>query len=213
MELYTYFRSTASYRVRIVLNFKGLDYQSKPIHLLKGGGEQFKENYRQINPMELVPTLIHDEKIITQSLAIIEYLEECFNKPAILPADIYKRAFVRSIAQAVCCDIHPLNNLRVLTYLKQVLDVSPESKKLWYANWITKGFTAIEIMVKDSISAKYCCGDSATLADVCLIPQVFNAIRFNVSLKPFPRIRQIYEHCMTLPYFDEAKPESQLDAM
>ena len=207
LKLYNYFRSTASYRVRIALNYKELPYQLHEIHLVNGGGEQFSAEYQTINPQSLVPSLVDDNIVIHQSIAIIEYLEERYPKPALLPNDPVVRAHIRSLAQIIACDIHPLNNLRVLKYLKNDIKVTDKQKQQWYHYWIIQGFTAIEkILQQQGSSGKFCFGNKVTLADIVLIPQVYNANRFNCSLDNFPLIKQINDHCLTLSYFANAAP-------
>lgn len=216
MKLYSYFRSSAAFRVRIALALKGLDYQLVPIHLVKNGGEQTSAAYQRINPQKLVPTLDDDGLIVAQSLSIIEYLEEKYPQIPLLPQDIKNRAFVRAIAQMIASDIHPLNNLRVLQYLTGTLKIDDAQKQIWYAHWIDEGFKAIETLLTQSPahhSAKFCFGDSPTLADCCLIPQVYNAKRFNCDLLAFPKIVTIYNHCMSLPAFIQAHPDNQSDCV
>lgn len=215
MRLYSYYRSSASYRVRIALAYKNIAYDYMPIHLLQDGGQQFQAAYTQYNPSELVPTLLDEEAdvCITQSLAMLEYLEERFPEPAILPEAISGRAYVRSIAAMIACDVHPLDNLRVLTYLKQNFQVSDDQKNAWYLHWIEKGFCALEKILASSKTTGLCCyGDTPTLADMCLIPQLYNAKRFNMPLKDFPHIMKIADYCEQLDCFQQAKPESQPDA-
>ncbi len=221
MKLYSYYRSSAAYRVRIALAIKNLDYETIPIHLLKDGGEQHSSDYLDVNPQKLVPALIHDGKTILQSLAIIEYLEEQFPAPPLLPEDRYLRAFCRSIAYNIACDTHPLNNLRVLNYLTAELKINDEEKQRWYSHWINTTFTGLEKQlsqlnadISSSLNNRgcYCLGATPTLADVLLIPQVFNALRFNVPLTPYPLIHSIYKHCTNQPAFQRAAPERQIDA-
>ena len=216
MKLYSYFRSSASYRVRIALNLKGLAYDTVPVHLLKKGGEQFSDEYRQLNPTALIPTLVDDTlqhaAVITQSLAIIEYLDEAYPTPSLLPASPIDRAYVRSIGLSIACEIHPLNNLRVLRYLKNELKVDEEEKDAWYRHWCEQGLIAVETVLEQSGQVgKFCYGDSATLADCLLIPQVFNAQRFNCDLTKIPNIMRINDHCNTLDAFIKAAPDKQLD--
>ena len=208
MKLYDYFRSTAAYRLRIALLYKGLDYQSIPVHLVNNGGEQHGEAYRAVNPQELVPSLSDEKHTFTQSLAILEYLEEKHPSPSLLPQDIAQRAHVRSIAQMIACDIHPLNNLRVLQYLTQTLEHSEEEKLSWYRHWIQLGFTAIETRLQDMPRERpVCFGDSVTLADVCLIPQVYNAHRFACPMDDYPLINAINEHCLGIDAFYKSAPQ------
>lgn len=210
MKLYTYFRSSAAYRVRIALNLKGLPYEMVAIHLTKDGGQQHKPDFHAINPQERVPALkLSSGEVLTQSLAIIEYLDEIEPEPPLLPADALERAKVRAVAQAVACDIHPLNNLISLQYLKRVLKHEQADIDAWYHHWVIEGFKAIEAMIKP---APYACGAHVTLADVCLIPQVFNARRLKVPLEAFPKIVAVETACLKLPAFDKARPENQPDA-
>jgi len=210
MILYNYFRSSASYRVRIALHIKGLPYEKQEIHLLNNGGEQFSADYTSLNPQQLVPTLMDGDTIITQSLAIIEYLEEKYpHLPSLFPKDISEKAQARSLALLVACDIHPLNNLRVLNYLKDTLGITDEQKTAWYHQWVENGFQAIEkVLTHRKNLTPFCFGDKPTLGDICLVPQVYNAKRFSCDLSSFPLISEIYEHCLTLPAFYETSPES-----
>lgn len=213
LKLYTYFRSSAAYRVRIALNLKGLAYQSVPVHLLKGGGEQLQDSYRAINPGAMVPSLQDGDATLTQSLAILEYLEEVYPDIALLPPDALGRARVRALALIVACDIHPINNLRVLKYLKNTLQLSEDAKAEWYRHWVQEGLTTIEAhLARDRQTGTFCHGDSPTLADCCLIPQVFNAQRFQLDLAAYPTIERIHACCAELPAFISAHPQQQLDA-
>ncbi|MFW2176526.1 MULTISPECIES: maleylacetoacetate isomerase [unclassified Moraxella] len=210
MKLYSYFRSSASFRVRIALALKNIAVELQPIHLLKQGGEHKLPSYADLNPQKLVPVLqLDDGTVIGQSLAIMEYLEECYPTPALLEGDAVHKAKIRAFCQAIACDIHPLNNLRVLAYLNQQLHVTAEQKTEWYQHWVTLGFEAIEAMLGDDT---FCFGDTPSMADCCLIPQVYNAKRFDCDLTAFPKIVRIYEHCMSLPAFISASPEQQPDA-
>ncbi|HVO89607.1 MAG TPA: maleylacetoacetate isomerase [Casimicrobiaceae bacterium] len=210
MKLYTYFRSSAAYRVRIALNLKGLPYEMIPVHLTKDGGQQRKPDFVALNPQMRVPALALDSgDVITQSLAIIEYLDEKHPKPSLLPADPLARAKVRAIAQTVACDIHPLNNLIVLQYLKRSLKHEQPEIDAWYHHWVIEGFKAIEAMISP---APYTCGKDVTLADLCLVPQVFNARRLKVPLDAFPKIVAADAACLKLAAFDKARPENQPDA-
>jgi maleylacetoacetate isomerase len=208
IKLYDYFRSSAAFRVRIALNLKNLPFEKIPIHLVNNGGEQHSEQYRSLNPQELVPALEVDNQIITQSLAILEYLEEQYPEPALLPKDAVQRAHVRQIALAIATDTHPLNNLRVLQYLTNTLNVTEEQKNTWYQHWIAKGFVALEQWLKNT-AGLFCFGDTPTLADVCVIPQVFNAYRFNCDVAPYPTLVKIFNHCKELPAFKNAWPEEK----
>jgi maleylacetoacetate isomerase len=214
LTLYTYFRSSAAYRVRITLNLKGVAYQPEFIHLLRGGGEQRQPAYLKLNPQGLVPTLVDGEEVITQSLAIIAYLDEVYPQSPLLPTDLKARAYVRSLAQTVACDIHPLNNLRVRQYLGEHLGCSDADWQNWYDHWIQEGFKAFEAALTSHPSTGQCCyGDSPTLADICLIPQVFNALRFNCDLSPYPLLQRIYRYCLSLEAFWQAAPERQADSL
>ncbi|MDD5578295.1 MAG: maleylacetoacetate isomerase [Methylobacter sp.] len=209
--LYSYFRSSAAYRVRIALNLKKIDYEIRPVHLLKNGGDQFKADYLALNPQGKVPVLVVQNTVLTQSAAIIEYLEEVYPLPPLLPSDAEERAYVRSLAQIIACDIHPLNNLRVLNYLKDSLKY--EFQQAWRLHWIQEGFTALEQLLQKSDSrGRFCFGDTPGMADVFLIPQVYNARRFECEMNSFPLISGIYENCMQGTAFANAAPENQPDA-
>ena len=213
IKLYTYYRSSASYRVRIALNLKGLPFESIPVHLLRAGGLQHTPDYARINPAQLVPTLVDGELTLGQSLAIIEYLEEMYPEPALLPRDAAGRARVRALGQTIACEIHPLNNLRVLQYLEHELKMDLAARTHWYRHWITLGFTALESMLDKSPSTgTFCHGEQPTLADCFLIPQVVNARRFDTPLEAFPQIARIEAACMALAAFQHAAPQAQLDA-
>jgi maleylacetoacetate isomerase len=207
--LYDYFRSTASYRVRIVLEHKKISYKKKEIHLVQNGGEQNGSNYTAINPQKLVPCLRHIDSNLTinQSLAIIDYLEAQYPEPTIYSTSAILNAQIKSVALQICCDIHPLNNLRVLTYLQNTLSVSPDQKSDWYHHWLYEGFTALETQLSSVKRNKlFCFSDKLTLADVCLIPQIYNAKRFEFDLKAFPLLSDINEYCLTLCAFKNAAP-------
>jgi maleylacetoacetate isomerase len=213
IRLYTYWRSSAAFRVRIALNLKGLAYDSVPKHLLRDGGEQRKADYLALNPQGLVPGLEHEGAFVAQSLAICEYLEEIQPEPPLLPGGALDRAHMRAMALAVACDIHPLNNLRVLQYLKREFAQDEEGVNRWARHWIEAGFTALEQLVaRHSGDGRHCYGTRPTLADVFLLPQVFNARRVGTDLAPFPRIAAVAEHLLTLPAFAAARPEVQPDA-
>jgi maleylacetoacetate isomerase len=210
VTLYSYFRSSAAYRVRIALNLKGIDYATIPIHLQRDGGQQKKEDYRAVNPLMRVPVLRLDSgAVLSQSLAIIEYLDEVHPQPPLLPRDPVGRARVRAAALVIACDIHPLNNLSPLRYLKNELGQTQAKIDAWYHHWILAGFDALEEMVAP---APYAFGSEVTLADICLVPQVANARRLKVPLDRFPRIVAIDEACAKLPAFEQALPENQPDA-
>ena len=211
--LYGYFRSSAAFRARIALNLKGIKPELRFIHLLKEGGQQHTAEYKTLNPMELIPALVHDGHTITQSLAIIEYLDEIAPAPPLLPRDALGRARVRSIAYAVACDIHPVNNLRVNQYLKAELGADGEAQLAWQRHWIGLGFAALETMLaNDPATGAFCHGDGATIADICLIPQMANARRVGLDLAPYPTLARIEAHALAHPAFDAAKPASQPDA-
>jgi maleylpyruvate isomerase len=210
VQLYSFFRSSAAYRVRIALNLKGLAFETIPIHLQKDGGQNLKPEYRAINPQMRVPTLKLDSgELLTQSLAIIEYLDEIHPQPPLLPRDPIERAKVRALAQLIACDIHPLNNVAPLRYLKTELGQDQAKIDAWYQHWIIVGFEALETMLGDG---PYCCGNAITLADICLVPQVANARRFKVPLDKFSKIVAIDAACAKLPAFERARPENQPDA-
>ncbi len=210
MLLYDYFRSSAAFRVRIALNLKQLTAERRYVHLARG--EQRKPGYLAENPQGLLPMLVVGARRLTQSMAILEYLDEKHPLPPLLPVGLEDRAWVRSIALAIACDIHPLNNLRVLKYLKNEMRLDEAQRDAWYAHWITQGFTALEPMLDSAATGPFCHGDSPTLADVCLVPQVFNAQRFKVPLAAFPRIVAIHAACLELPAFADAQPSRQRDA-
>ncbi|MCW5588773.1 MAG: maleylacetoacetate isomerase [Legionellales bacterium] len=211
LKLYSYYRSSASYRVRISLELKKIPYELRCIHLTKNGGQQHTQAFIELNPQALIPTLVDEGTVISQSLAIIEYLEECYPKPSLYPNTPAARALVRNYSQLIACDIHPLNNLRVLNYLSEELTLSPAQKNTWYHHWIELGFSSLETLLNKH-PAGYCCyGDEPTVADICLIPQVYNAERFKVDMTPYPRIQAIYQHCLSLEPFILAQPESQPD--
>jgi maleylpyruvate isomerase len=213
LKLYSYFRSSAAYRVRIALNLKGLDYEYAPVHLLRDGGQQLKPEYRELNPDGIVPTLIDGDDVLNQSLAIIEYLEETHPEPPLLPRAPVDRAFVRSIALQVACEIHPLDNLRVLKYLKHQVKTPDDVKDAWYAHWVEAGFESLEKrLASDRRVGALCFGDTPTVADLCLVPQVFNARRFKIDMSRFPTIERIADHAGEIDAFQRAAPAQQPDA-
>lgn len=213
LALYTYFRSSAAYRVRIALNLKGLSYEPRFIHLLKASDEQWSE-YRQINPQGLIPLLVDksEDATIPQSLAILEYLEECYPAPSLLPRTPAGRAFARSLALLICCEIHPLNNLKVLGYLKDALQIDEAARMAWYRHWIAEGLAAFEArLAARKKQSTYCCGDAPGMADICLVPQLYNAQRFECDITPYPIVKKINANCMELEAFCKAAPENQPD--
>ncbi|MBS7457844.1 maleylacetoacetate isomerase [Coralloluteibacterium stylophorae] len=213
MTLYSYWRSSAAYRVRIALNLKGLEYAIEPVHLVRDGGQQHAPAYRGINPQGVVPTLLHGERVFRQSLAIIEYIDETWPAPPLLPARSRDRARVRALAQLVASDMHPLNNLRVLQFLEGEWSVPQAERELWIRHWLLEGFAALEALLADHPSTgRFCDGEAPGLADCCLVPQVYNARRFGVDLAPFPNVARIEANCMALPEFAAARPEAQPDA-
>jgi len=210
MKLYSYYRSSAAYRVRIALNLKGVAYETASIHLVKDGGHNRRPEYRAVNPQMRVPALVTPSgEVLIQSLAIIDYLDETYPAPALLPKDPIARAHARALAQIVACDIHPLNNTSPLRYLKRVMHQEQTAIDAWYHHWITEGFEAIETLVRPG---PYCCGSEVTIADICLVPQVSNARRMKVPLDKFPKIVAIDAACLALTAFDRARPENQPDA-
>lgn len=213
MKLYSFFRSSAAYRVRIALNLKSLDYEYAPVHLRRGGGEQFADAYRRLNPQSLVPTLVEGGHALAQSLAIIEYLEETHAEPPLLPRAAADRAYVRALAQIVACEIHPLNNTRVLGYLSSELGVSDEARTRWYQHWVALGLEAFETRVAhDARTGRFCFGDTPGIADCCLVPQLANARRFECDLSGYPALVRIERACNELPAFQQAAPGRQPDA-
>jgi maleylpyruvate isomerase len=218
MKLYGYWRSSAAYRVRIALNLKGLEAEQISVHLVKDGGEQHKAEYAALNPQELVPLLVTEgrsggqELALSQSLAIMEYLDEAYPQQPLLPKALGDRAIVRAMALAIACEVHPLNNLRVLQYLSGEMALTDEAKNAWYHHWVHQGFAALEAMLAHH-SGRFCFGDSVTLADICLVPQVYNAQRFKVPLDKYPNILRVWAECNSLDAFSRAAPEMQHDAV
>ena len=213
LQLHSYWRSSAAYRVRIGLNLKALAYDTVPVHLVRDGGDQHRADYADTNPQRLVPVLQHGQRIVRQSLAILEYLEETFPDHPIMPATARDRARVRGIAQMVACDIHPLNNLRVLQFFERDWNVPQPERDAWVRRWIATGFAALEALLADNPSTgDFCEGDLPSMADCCLVPQVYNARRFGVDMTAYPTIARIDAHCLGLPEFDAARPENQPDA-
>jgi maleylacetoacetate isomerase len=210
VKLYTYFRSSAAFRVRIALNLKGLAYDPVFIHLAKG--EHRKPEYASLYPQALLPTLVDDGEALSQSLAIIEYLDETHPKPALLPKDARGRARVRSLSLLVACEIHPLNNLRTLQYLKRNLGQNEEQINTWYRHWVADGLLKLEADLSRGGTGKFCHGDAPTMADCCLVPQIFNAKRYDSDLAPYPTVMRVFDACMKLEAFDRAQPAQQPDA-
>ena len=213
LKLYNYFRSSASFRVRIALNLKGLNYDYAVVHLTKGGGQQFAPAFRALNADALIPVLDDDGHVLTQSLAIIEYLDETHPQPPLLPRAPFDRAYVRACALTIACEIHPLNNLRVLRYLVQQLGATDDQKNAWYRHWVEQGLAALEARVAgERRYGRYLLGDAVTLADVALVPQVFNARRFDCRLDHVPVLMGVFDRCMELAAFVDAQPARQPDA-
>lgn len=212
IRLYTYFRSSAAYRVRIALALKGLPYASVPVHLVKDGGQQLQAAYRAVNPAALVPALQDGDAVLTQSLAIMEYLDEAYPDPALMPRDAIGRARVRALALTLACDVHPLGNLRVLNHLSKTFGADEAARAAWVCHWMGLGFEAMEQHLQQGATATFCHGDTPTLADCCLVPQVFNARRFGLDLAPYPTVARIAAHCESLPAFMAAHPAQQPDA-
>jgi len=211
MKLYGYWRSSAAYRVRIALHFKGIDFESIPIHLVKNGGEQHSEAYVGLNPTHLVPTLVDGDFSLNQSLAIIDYLDAKYPHHALYPVSLEEKANVQALTLDIACEIHPVNNLRVQKYLVSELDATDEQKLQWSHHWMATGFAAVEKKLADT-AGKYCFGDDITVADLTLVPQVYNAIRFNLNMNPYPLISKVVKNCELLPAFVKALPENQNDA-
>ncbi|HEU0277263.1 MAG TPA: maleylacetoacetate isomerase [Rhodanobacteraceae bacterium] len=210
--LYNYWRSSASYRVRIALNLKGLDYTTQSVHLVRAGGEQHRADYRKLNPLALVPTLVDGAQVLTQSLAIMEYLDDAYPEtPPLLPTAAPERARARAIAQAIACDIHPIGDLRILQYLAREFAVDDAGRSAWSRHWIEVGFAAIETMLAAG-AGDFCVGAAPSLADCCLVPQVYNARRHGVALDAYPAIVRIDAACRRLDAFARAVPEVQPDA-
>jgi maleylacetoacetate isomerase len=210
VKLYSYFRSSAAYRVRIALSLKGIAYETMPIHLIKDGGHNKRPEFRAINPQMRVPVLVTPNgETLIQSLAIIEYLDETHPQPPLLPKDPIDRAKARALAELIACDIHPLNNVGPLRYLKNAMGHEQSAIDAWYHHWILDGFEALEALIG---TGPYMCGDTVTLADVCLVPQLYNARRLKVPLDKFPKITAVDAACMKLAAFDRARPENQPDA-
>ena len=211
--LFSYWRSSAAYRVRIGLNLKGLPYEQFPVHLVRDGGDQHKPAFRATNPQGLVPVLEHGQRMLRQSMAILEYLDEVWPDPPLLPATARDRQRVRALAQVVACDIHPLNNLRILQYFEREWHVPQPERDEWVRHWIILGLDAFEAMLADHPSTgEFCDGTTPTLADACLVPQLYNARRFALDIARWPTIQRIEAACLAHPAFDAARPENQPDA-
>ena len=217
MQLYNYFRSSASFRVRIAMNLKGLPFDYRPIHLVKHGGEQRAPEFLALNPEGLLPVLIDDGReppaVMTQSLAIVEYLDETHPEPPLLPHEALERARVRALALSIACEIHPINNLRVLRYLTQVLKVDDDAKNTWYRHWVESGLQSLETQLASStMTGTFCHGETPTLADITLVPQIFNGRRFDCDYSKMPTVMRVFDACMTLDAFKQAVPSEQPDA-
>lgn len=213
LVLYSYWRSSAAYRVRIGLNLKRLAYDTVPVHLLRDGGEQRTDEFAQANPQKLVPVLQHGQRMLRQSLAILDYLDEVWPDRPLLPATARERQRVRALAQLVACDIHPLNNLRVLQYFDREWHVPQPERDAWARHWMEEGFRAFEQLLADHpATSEFCDGATPSIADCCLVPQLYNARRFGLDLAPYPTLARIEAACLALPAFDAARPENQPDA-
>jgi len=213
LRLYSFFRSSAAYRVRIALSLKGLDYDYLPVHLSRGGGEQLRPEFLRVNPQALVPVLEDGELLLSQSLAIMEYLDEVHPEPPLLPKTAAERARVRALAQTIACEIHPLNNTRVLNYLAGIVGAGDDTRNAWYRHWVAEGFKSLEArLAGNPATGRFCHGDVPGIADCCLVPQMFNARRFNCELAPYPTLVAIDRSCQALEAFQRAAPERQPDA-
>ncbi len=207
IKLYDYFRSSASFRVRLALKLKNIDHELIEVHLINDGGQQHHQNYTDLNPQGLVPCLIDNQTVISQSMSMLEYLEEKYPTPPLLPKSIEARAYVRQLSQLIACDVHPLNNLRVLQYLKDEYQISDQQKRNWYHHWLHQGFAAFEnLLTKNKYTDTFCYQDHISFADLCLIPQVYNAYRFECPMEAYPNIVRIYEFCMQQKIFIDAAP-------
>lgn len=213
MKLYSYWRSSAAYRARIALNLKGLPYELVPVNIAPGGSEQHTPGYHAVNPQRMVPVLVDGERVIRQSLAIVEYLDESYSGARLLPVTARERARARSLALVVACDIHPLNNTRVLQWLEAEFNTPQVERERWVRHWIEAGLEALEdLLAGNPSTGAFCEGDTPSIADICLAPQCYNAQRFMVDLTRYPTVKRIYEQCLTVPAFDRARPENQPDA-
>jgi len=211
MKLYGYWRSSAAYRVRIALHLKALTFESSSVHLVKNGGEQHQPEYVELNPSHLVPTLVDGDLVLNQSVAIIDYLEAKYPQQPLYPADMAAKAKVQAFALDIACEIHPLNNLRVQQYLTQTLSITDEEKRVGLHHWMALGFSAREKQLVQT-AGQYCFGDQVTMADICLVPQVYNAKSFQLDMSPYPRLNRVVENCNQLEAFIKALPENQPDA-
>lgn len=211
MKLYGYWRSSAAYRVRIAMHLKGIAFESIAVHLVKNGGEQHQDTYTELNPTHLVPTLIDDDVTLHQSIAIIEYLDDKFPSIAIYPENMVAKAKVKALALDIACEMHPVNNLRVQQYLVKSFSLPESDKLIWSHHWMNIGFVAIEKQLQQN-AGQYCFGDNITMADICLVPQVYNAKRFNLDMSQFPTICTVVDNCNKHPAFIAAQPENQEDA-
>jgi len=214
MQLYGYFRSSAAFRVRIALELKGIAVEHIPVNLIRDGGQQHAPAYVAINPSHLVPTLVDGEHVLGQSMAIIEYLDETHPEPPLMPRDALGRARVRALAQTIACDVHPVNNQRVVKYLAEHYGVSDDGKAEWMRHWMRLGLEAYEAALAASpATGRFSHGDAPTLADVCLVPQLFNAQRFGYDFRGLANVARVFDTCMTLPAFDKSQPAKQSDAV
>lgn len=209
LKLYDYWRSSAAYRVRIALNLKGVTYESIPVNIAPGRDEQLQSEYRTINPQMRVPSIEVDDRVIGQSMAIIEWIDESFPGPALLPSDPWKRLQARSFADTIACDIHPLNNLSVLAALRNDFGADDTAITHWYHDWIRRGFSALEVIARDLSSSRFLFGEAPTIAETCLVPQVANAKRFDMDLSAFPRLLEVDAACCQLDAFVRAAPDAQ----
>lgn len=211
MKLYGYWRSSAAYRVRIALHLKALDFESVPVHLVKNGGEQHSDSYVEMNPTHLVPTFVDGNFTLHQSMAVIDYLDEKYPQVPLYPSNLVEKSQVKALALDVACEVHPVNNLRVQQYLANTLATTEQQKLAWSHHWMNIGFAAIEKQLS-ATSGQYSFGDKITMADICLVPQVYNANRFSLDMKPFPNIVRVVNNCNELIAFQRALPENQSDA-